>query len=195
MLISDKNKFIFVHVPKTGGTSVTVALEPHCHNKCKDYKTRPTYLRSRGLSTHMQSRRIPKQIITKNYFIFGFVRNPWTWHVSYYEYIKRRREHNRHNIVKRQTFAQYIAAKKKAKFTQMFHWVSKCDFVGRTETLQEDFNHVMMELGLPLIELQQYKNSNIVDYAAYYDDTTRDLVAQLHRGDIERYGYEFPAIG
>ena len=31
MIISDSHKFIFHHLPKTAGTSITVALAPYCN--------------------------------------------------------------------------------------------------------------------------------------------------------------------
>ena len=32
MIISDSHKFVFHHVPKTGGSSITAALAPYCRN-------------------------------------------------------------------------------------------------------------------------------------------------------------------
>jgi hypothetical protein len=36
MLISSKQKFVFIHIPKAGGTSITKALEPFAYGKWKD---------------------------------------------------------------------------------------------------------------------------------------------------------------
>ena len=98
------------------------------------------------------------------------------------------------------------------------------DFVGRFENLQADFSRVCEALGLgpaglPRVNVSQghegglfsrkalYRlagalrghvgSPDLKDYRAYYDDETREKVAEIYREDIQMFGYEFdpPALG
>jgi hypothetical protein len=93
------------------------------------------------------------------------------------------------------------------------------DFIGRFENLQNDFYHVCQQIGLPPIVVPhihessasgpdlsfkprqfikyvryQLKGKHIPafkKYQDYYDDESRELVAELYKKDIELFRYEF----
>ena len=86
------------------------------------------------------------------------------------------------------------------------------DFVGKFETLQQDFDQVCQQLGfdesiLPHVnssdkksrELRRtlrnrlYRNgeNELNSYVDFYDDETRKFVTDLYRVDIENFGYSF----
>ena len=92
------------------------------------------------------------------------------------------------------------------------------DFLGRFEKLQEDFQVVCQRLGLPALELPHVNQSKGVklgtalkqalrkkigvffgaegptvyrNYEDYYDEESKEFVAQLYANDIERFGYHF----
>jgi hypothetical protein len=70
------------------------------------------------------------------------------------------------------------------------------DFVCRFESIEEDFAVVSDRIGLPSSELPRVlvKNRNPTSRRKYYedfDDTTRDLITEIYREDIETFGYEF----
>lgn len=66
------------------------------------------------------------------------------------------------------------------------------DFIGRYETLEDDFRIVRERTGLPEIELPRLQAApRIDDYRAFYRPETRDLVAKRFEKDIECFGYEF----
>jgi hypothetical protein len=92
------------------------------------------------------------------------------------------------------------------------------DFVGRFENLQADFGHVCRVLGfgecdLPRVNVSQahagglfsrrtlYRLAGALrghlgsperkDYRAYYDEETREKVAEIYREDIRMFGYAF----
>ena len=79
----------------------------------------------------------------------------------------------------------------------------KLDFVGRFETLQDDYAHVARTLGLPAAKQtlkfhsspssEVMQNSANKTFADLYDDEARAIVGAMYRDDIARYGYEFPA--
>tara|TARA_Y100000004_G_scaffold186508_1_gene238138 strand:+ start:7263 stop:7964 length:702 start_codon:yes stop_codon:yes gene_type:complete len=98
MIISHKYKFIFVHVPKTAGTSIVQSLYPyldlqqdvvlggHPDHEHKDDEQR----RSRGeLHKHSTAEEIKEKVgedIWNSYFVFGGVRNPYSRIVSLYNW-------------------------------------------------------------------------------------------------------------
>jgi hypothetical protein len=66
------------------------------------------------------------------------------------------------------------------------------DFVGRWETLTDDFRAVRERTGLPAIDLPRLQAAPAaVDYRAFYGPETRDLVAKRFAKDIAYFGYEF----
>lgn len=87
MIINHTLKFIFVHVPKAAGSSVS-----NCLSKLSRYRDleiggtilgealQPEYIRRFGLSKHSTAaevRRVTGEMLWTSYFTFGFVRNPY----------------------------------------------------------------------------------------------------------------------
>ena len=91
-MISHKHKFIFVHVPKCGGTSIEHSLlkNENVTKITNDVKQKyRMYYYHEGIQT--QHRKIDqfKDAREKSYFTFTFVRNPWERFLSEYFYIKK----------------------------------------------------------------------------------------------------------
>ncbi len=113
MLISNKHRFIFVHIYKTAGTSVTNVLEPLAIGPLQRQLLRGrAFLVSQGIGRQLLRRRYHKHITARevvdimgrekfdDYFSFAFVRNPWDWQVSLYKYILKDTRHYLHDFVR-----------------------------------------------------------------------------------------------
>ena len=81
MLVSDSHKFVFHHVPKTAGSSITAALAPYC-NLWKG--TLPEDKHGWQVKFHNVGLHLPvKEVINsvsdypREYYSFAFVRNPF----------------------------------------------------------------------------------------------------------------------
>ncbi|MDX1804878.1 MAG: sulfotransferase family 2 domain-containing protein [Alcanivorax sp.] len=207
MLISEHKQFIFIHIEKTGGTSVRAVLREHAIPRPqsrwysllrqaglpRDYRHYrfPTHC---GLSL-VQSRLPPEDY--QRFFKFAFVRNPWDRLVSEYNAAlhKHRRRRHRH-IAGLETFADYVRYEaRRGKLHQAPRVLDRAgnpglDFVGRYENLAADFAIVCTRLGLanPLPVTNRFPHR---PYQEYYDARTRDLVARHWQRDIELFGYQF----
>ena len=129
------------------------------------------------------------------YFKFAFVRNPWDREVSLYKYVVKTKEHNYHKqCIQLTDFAHYIKVRNVKMQQHDFiskHGKNLLDFIGRFENLQEDFNTACDKIGIPRQQLPRVNKTNHKHYTEYYDDETRQIVAEKYAKDIEHFGYEF----
>jgi len=87
-LISDQHKFVFLHNPKCGGSSVRAVLDSYCNIKyTHHYKDRDVYQHKFWYHEPASAIRAYFARWAKyNYFAFGLIRNPWDRMVSWYTY-------------------------------------------------------------------------------------------------------------
>jgi SAM-dependent methyltransferase len=97
-IINNSFRFIFVHVPKAAGTSVTEVLNPYT-NYCDleiggtvfGEKIQPAYRKRFGLAKHSSAdaiRSVVGRVIWSQYFSFAFVRNPFARCLSTYHFLR-----------------------------------------------------------------------------------------------------------
>jgi hypothetical protein len=75
-------------------------------------------------------------------------------------------------------------------------WISDCDkiivdFVGRYENLNEDWSKVCRTLQVPVLPLGRENQVIRQDYKVFYDDESRELVANRFARTIELFDYRF----
>lgn len=226
MLISYDRQFIFFHVTKAAGTSVKKALEPYAQEPEKfkiarpprrvEGELNPFYEMWESMLWHAKARDAQKELPAEDYdrfYKFAFVRNPWDWQVSYYHFILKETTHIRHDLVQSMTggFEEYLewviatknpfpkgATKLQAEIITNKEGELIVDYIGRYETLTQDFNEICQRLELA-VQLPHLNQSQHRDYQAYYNDRTRNLVAENFAQDIELFGYTFagyhPEVG
>ena len=184
-MISHKHKFIFVHVTKTAGTTIRWAMEGN-YDELHD----PHHL---GISEIKE--KLSDQIF-KSYFKFGTIRNPWDREVSRYKFILA----NGKRVSKLYEFTldgfkNYLINFN--KYNSLNYNVLKIDgnigvdYIMKFENLQKDFNVVCDRIGIPRQQLPHKNKTKHKHYTEYYDDETRELVAEKYATDIEHFGYKF----
>ena len=139
-----------------------------------------------------------------NYFSFGFVRNPWDWVVSWYFYRKNPPtglDCRTDNISFRDWLldikgSAYWKPSLGLHYGQHYYLEDErgnigVDFVGRYESLQDDYSLVRDTLSLGVEVLPKCNESNHSHYTDYYDDETREFVGKRFAKDIKLFGYEY----
>jgi hypothetical protein len=207
MLISYRKKFLFVHIFKTAGTSITNSLAPYSY---RPESTRPanwlTFLSANWkkihrtpIKKHATALEIQDSLdsgIFDSFFKFSFVRNPWDWQVSLYHFILDRPHNPGFEATKAMgSFRNFVLSREKLDFTQTGCLVDETgkllvDFVGRFENLEVDFQTICNRVGITAT-LPHINKSDRLGYRDYYDEETRALTARLYAEDIERFGYTF----
>ncbi|HEY3638812.1 MAG TPA: sulfotransferase family 2 domain-containing protein [Rhizomicrobium sp.] len=97
MIICHSRKFIFIHIHKTGGTSVERALDPHLAwndlilgGSAFGERIQAAYMKKFGLNKHSTVAEIEKVCgsgILDEYFVFSVVRNPLSRLCSMYNFV------------------------------------------------------------------------------------------------------------
>ena len=212
MRISYSHNFIFIHVPKTAGASLLKAFAPYIHDP-SDYWVNYaldkigihvnywTHYRNKRFRPHASARQVRGQLPQDVYaamFKFAFVRNPWERVISYYHYVLRRPEHKRYKRVRSlggvEPFVQWACTT--GKICNQADMLCDeqdnliVDYVGRFESLPEDFQRICDRLRISVV-LPHANNSNYGDYRSYYSSGMRELVADTCRKDIDLFGYTF----
>lgn len=209
MIISQRKKFLFIHIPKNGGTSIRHHLRwrvlgARTFKPCKKH----------GFVADAREQ-LGEQ--ADEFFTFAVVRNPWDRMVSWYSMIKARTTNptwrSRLTGPTRNTLWLYVA-----ETAQNFDdFILKCtdpdkarrllynqldfltdrnekvcvNFVARFEQLDEDMPSVFEKIGLPKTRMPHRNGSRHRHYSEYYTDETRDLVAQRYSRDISHFGFRF----
>jgi len=186
-MISHKHKFIFIHIPKTGGSSIEKSLDknvPHVGKKNPSYHLQNTLPQNKHYNTREYIDALDKKIFDE-YFKFSFVRNPWSIEVSRFEWMKL----HGHKF----SFKKYIHQETCKSFLNYWLDLDCTNFIGRFENLQEDFNIICKKIGIQPQKLSHINKNAHKHYAEYYDNETREIVAEKYARDIEYFGYKFEA--
>lgn len=216
MLLSNKYNFLFVHIAKTGGTSVRAALEGL---RWRDPSYYPMWLCSKlsRLMGHRIASKLPRhakviaaqEMLPHDYFAglfkFAFVRNPWDLQISSFHHIRRERPEFLQGKTEFIDFLKWkfdperpwqyhidTSIELQSDYVIDLHGKVIVDFIGRYENLQQDFATVCERIGVePIVLPHKRKASDRSDYRGYYSAETRALVADYFRRDIELFGYTF----
>ena len=219
MFISTKHKCIFIHIPKTGGSSVHNTLiekiKPEIgvtHAEEGHYKLITARKR---LKSHML---VP---YVDDYFTFCFVRNPWDRFVSAYNYLLTGGSINedpvtgmdkkdRDNFISPyKTFNDFVLMNSAGNkiYTKLLwqqHFVPQykfilnaennlesVDYIGRFENLYEDFDFICKKIGIETLELKHLNNRPHASYQSYYTDKTAEIIYNTYKQDIDYFNYSF----
>ena len=218
MLISHPHNFLFVHIAKTGGTSVRAALRRYRWSgryapalfltSMISQMTRPRHRLGVTFPRHAKAvaaqEMLPAEVFN-GLFKFVFVRNPWDLQVSSFHHIRREKPEVLRGV---DTFPDFLRLKfdeerpydfmldisreLQSDYIVDLHGNTIVDFIGHYESLQDDFHTACDRIGIPRIDLPHRRRAvDRDDYRRYYDIASAELVARHYAPDIARLGYRF----
>jgi len=217
MLLNHRYRFLFVHIAKTGGTSVRAALSSLRWRDPLYYLAWPCH-RLSHLTGHRLGTKFPRhsrivaasEMLPEEYFTslfkFAFVRNPWDLQVSSFHHIRRERPHLMQGIEDFETFLRWkldpqrpyqyhvdTSIQLQSDYLVDLHGKLLVDFIGRYERLAEDFDTACDRIGTSHLSLPHKRKATDRkrDYRSYYSDETAEMVARYFSRDIEILGYGF----
>lgn len=218
--ISLKDKFVFIHVPKCGGTSVSDCLNGTAANKVYEHHTAEhlNYGRYKRFLSDMG-------LSIKSFFVFSFVRNPYSRIYSHWKFLRKsyKQRHHLHfsnfsvhfdllyslrgfedfvNCVFRHR-KEYEMGARSDKHTYMGYvfmpqvfWLDydpdQIDFLGRFESLDSDFDSVCSRLGTKLcLPFKNRTVRHVEEHIHHHTLNTVDKTNKMFHIDFDKLGYNF----
>jgi hypothetical protein len=184
-----RHKFIFIHINKTGGTSISRALG----NKGIRHQTVREIIEIVGKSRF------------ENSMVFTCVRNPWDKVVSHYEY---RVQTNQTQLAEKPIpFNDWVKLTygvdkdkfyydKPKMFMQQTEWLKNENGsiqgieILRFENLEADF-HAFAKKHEIETKLEHIKATKRRSYMEYYNEETKEIVRNWFADDVATFGYQF----
>lgn len=184
---------LFIHIPRTGGLSIS---STGIFGKYIGHVTLDKLQRLYPANWN---------IIYK----FAFVRNPWDRTVSVYHYLKQIEKsdtwytHNLKykNICTSITFDEFCRRipefKDEIHLLPQTHWILDkkgelgCNFIGRFENLQADFNKILKNVKISQRQLPKKNSSVHRNYREYYTPETKNIIGDYYGKTVEMFNYAF----
>ena len=218
MIVSHKHRFIFVHLGRTAGRSLTAALAPYCGTD--DVVTpagQGTGRNHADFERHFTAQEIRAKIgseVFDSYFKFAIERNPWDKIVSrYWAYAGVTRKPAYKRVPewvtgKPLTFKQWFELRIwQARLLTFGHYrfprhygaymedgKPLVDFIGRYENLTEHLRVISDRIGVPVVLEQQRgteRHKKRVPYTELFDARMNGIVEDWFRQDLDFLGYRF----
>ncbi|OIQ26902.1 MAG: Type II secretory pathway, pullulanase PulA [Alphaproteobacteria bacterium MedPE-SWcel] len=214
MILSRGRNFVFVHIPKTGGTALAQALEARAMAgdemlgdtpKAKKRRRRLQGVSTRGRlwkhSTLSDIEGLATRDELRQMFAFTLVRNPWDRAVSLYHWLQDQRfDHPMVPLAQARPFGDFITAPLVRRtfadtpapaYMRQSDGQEHCSLYIRLEHFTEDaeplFDHLGFRLDLPRVNMSERQR----DWRPYYDAAAEAAVRQCCAVEIERFEYSF----
>lgn len=214
MIISRARRFIFVHIPKTGGTALSLALEARAAKDDILIADTPKARARRGrLHGMVSAGRLWKHstladiagVVTEaevaGFFTVALVRNPWDRMVSYYHWLRVQGfAHPAVGLAKSHDFSGFLNHPHTLTALRLWPYaaylrdragVERASCLIRLEHLAADIAPFEAHLGFRLTLGHANASDRARDWRRYYSCADAELVAEACAPDIVRFGYEF----
>jgi hypothetical protein len=217
-MISKQHRCIFIHIPKTAGTSIEKKLghfevlerdsqdhrtfreiEPFAWHQLGSLLDRKDPYLAKKWRNSLKGMPHPSPREFHDFYKFSIVRNPWARAYSWYRNVIRDDFHLKSlGIDKDCTLSDFLRRlpDQWALRPQLF-WLRdskggiSLDFIGKFENLGEDFGIVAEKLGLSDPELPHLIKGDRATYVDAFDDDSRERVRQRYAEEIDLFGYRF----
>ncbi len=187
--------FIFIHIPKTGGSSIEHILQ-------SSGSVEKTYSH-KGIRYILQILKQHKDDI-KNYCVFTFVRNPWEKILSSFYFLKTYRKKVYDDKYDFTNYIKNVICVKKSRNIDKIHQIRFLTHnnqengnvivpnIYRFENLQQDWKIIQNKLSLITKMNLSHKFKTLhKHYSTYYTEKTKNLISERFKKDIELFSYTF----
>jgi hypothetical protein len=217
-MISHKLKCIFVHIPKTAGSSIELALMRSSGEfqrlSLDDFAIDnvPPHAFGYNGTNPWDIKHVPPRYLKdvyRDYAKFCFVRNPWDLVVSCYfwwtQQAKMPFRQLQGKLLEQIGFSNFALSFYTDYINEIFHcglgqcyWLLENDnkticvnHIGRFENLQADFDAICQAIGLESTSLSMTNTSQHKPFREYYDEATAKLIKRKFAWDVQQFGYTF----
>tara|TARA_B100002049_G_C16079506_1_gene376548 strand:- start:2148 stop:2789 length:642 start_codon:yes stop_codon:yes gene_type:complete len=212
MIYSKTNNFLFIHIPKTAGTSIRQVLEPYggkpglknflarrnqnlipVINKIFNLNAFRTY---DAHTTYEDVLKILGEKELNSLYKFAFVRNPYSRLYSFYLHILAHPEHPWYSKIKNygsfKTMLHNLEDVNEP--TQKSYVTDKngkivVDFIGHLENIDEDFKKICKEINVPY-NLPRANARKHKAWQEVYDEEDLNLAYKYYKEDFDAFGYK-----
>lgn len=193
MFISAKKQFIFIHIPKTGGTSISSQLRLYCDILNQEDRRHAPLFCAFDYITADQFESFRK---------IAVVRNPWEWLLSNYIMVLKSPATPYYRQAIEMGFHRYVRFHIEENIFPLCNYLFLPDRddtivpdrLLRFERLEEDYKALCEELQIDSTLGHEQERSNDIHYSAFYDEETKDYVAQKLKKEIDLLGYGFDRV-
>lgn len=184
-MITDSKKLIFIHIPKTAGTSIKHSLS----------------ITNRDVGYHATHDKVKSRYPNKwkTYFKFTFVRNPFDRVYSIFSYYKMGKTTTSvdPNVIPA-TFEEFVLNLDKyltilgLNFNQCDYIGNEMDYVGKVENIDNDYKEICKRNNIEFNGLPKKRTSNRVEnYRDVYTEEMVGIVSEYFKKDITKFSYEY----
>ena len=201
MIVSDNCKYIYMGCQKTASTTIRREL---CKRSQDAVLPKHKMYGQHWTALAVRDEYVKNPDKWNSYFKFAFVRNPWDREVSFYAFKKghgAKKGLQKKDTDKFKKFVMTYTDSPCWKFVTDNEYNQIIDFVGRYETLQEDFNKICNRLNwdniiLPIKLQSKYRTGH--HYTEFYlkkngeyDEELIEMVHEKWKKDVELFNYIF----
>ncbi len=214
MILSRGRRYIFVHIPKTGGTALALALEDRAmkddvmlgdtpkatkrRRRVKDVEASGRLWKHSRLSDIVG---LATEEEIDSFFTLTLVRNPWDRMVSYYHWLRMQTfDHQAVTLAKDLSFSEFLNHDHTQRSMRASPYTSymttqagqeRCSLYIRLEHFAQDAEPLFDHLGFTLDLPQANASDRSKDFRSYYTEKDAALLGDICQADIIRFGYGF----